>query len=54
MKKICLNEKQINILKILIINELSYYQGKEDIYEDDAKYIKELNEILHKFEIKEI
>lgn len=43
-----LTNTQKDILVILIRNELEYYDRKEDIYEEDIEYIKELKEILKK------
>lgn len=42
--------EQKNILKRLLENELEYYETKEDIYDDDIEYIKELMKILKKLE----
>lgn len=45
-----LTNSQKDILKIMILNELNYYGMKEDIYEEDREYIKELEEIMNEIE----
>lgn len=39
---------QKDILIRMIVNELEYYETKEDIYEDDIEYIEELKKVLKK------
>lgn len=43
-----LTNEEKNILKILIINELDFYDTKEDIYQEDKEYIKKLETIIDK------
>lgn len=40
-----LTSEQKDILRIIVANELEYYDRKEDIYEEDIEYINELKKI---------
>lgn len=48
-----LDWEEKDILKMIIINELEYYEHKEDFDEIDKEYVDKLKTILFKIERKE-
>ena len=47
-----LTNEEKSILRILLTNELEYYEMKDDVFDDDLEYIKKLDIILKKIEDK--
>lgn len=45
MKEIKLSYEQLDIVKQMIINEIEYYEEKEDKYKEDYEYLDELKKI---------
>jgi len=45
-----LKSEERDILKLLVYNEIEYYEDKEDKLDRDIEFIKELKTILDKLE----
>lgn len=43
-----LTDEEKNIIKIMIFNELDYYESKEDYDESDEEFVLKLKSILSK------
>lgn len=50
MKEISLSWEQVDILTTIIMNEIYFYETKEDTYEEEIEYVNELKEILKKLD----
>ena len=47
-----LNNEERMMLKILAVNELQFYENKEDLTKEDKEYMELLNNIINKLKSK--